>query len=418
MGDTGSTLPEERRVLRSRLKYFVLPVTAVVAVACASASNTSAPKASRTQAAAAEDPAHGLKVVSAPAQEGVEHLKFKYGPIKIQPGQNNIVISGTDVPKPSVDGYIVAIHPNLVRNDGSVPPVDVIHLHHGVWVNMGRGGDLYSNLFFASGEEKTQMILPKGYGYTYKASEPWLINYMLHNLLSTPDEVSIYYEPAGAVSWDVSMTATPPDWRVAVKKGDTLSISVTYDTVRASWYESMGIAVIWATDGTAGTDPFTARVDAGKPVLTHGHLPENNNHGGQPAPKQYTDVSKLPSGPVTDKVTIADFTFAPGDIGGIYSQVPVVKAGQTLQFFNNDAPRGNGIWHTITSCKAPCDRSTGVAYPLADGNVQFDSGELGVAGPPTAGRLDWTVPTNLPTGTYTYFCRIHPSMRGAFRVAA
>ena len=108
-------------MLRSRLKYFVLPVTAVVAVACASASNTSAPKASRTQAAAAEDPAHGLKVVSAPAQEGVEHLKFKYGPIKIQPGQNNIVISGTDVPKPSVDGYIVAIHPNLVRNDGSVP---------------------------------------------------------------------------------------------------------------------------------------------------------------------------------------------------------------------------------------------------------------------------------------------------------
>ena len=90
------------------------------------------------------------------------------------------MISGTDVPKPSVDGYIVAIHPNLVRNDGSVPPVDVIHLHHGVWVNMGRGGDLYSNLFFASGEEKTQMILPKGYGYTYKASEPWLINYMLH----------------------------------------------------------------------------------------------------------------------------------------------------------------------------------------------------------------------------------------------
>jgi plastocyanin len=525
-------------VLRSRLKYFVLPVTAVVAVACASASNTTAPKASRSQAAAAEDPAHGLKVISAPAQEGVEHLKFKYGPIKIQPGQNNIVVSGTDVPKPKVDGYIVAIHPNLVRNDGSVPPVDVIHLHHGVWVNLGRGGDLFSNLFFASGEEKTQMILPKGYGYTYKASEPWLINYMLHNLLSTPDEVSIvydmdfipasspgaakitpahpiwmdvqkghiypvfdvlkgsgtngtftypdqadhpyrrrqlnqwtadsdtvliataghlhpgglhvdlwdtragakataaakpsvngdkahifrsdaiYYEPAGAVSWDVTMTATPPDWRVAVKKGDTISISVTYDSARASWYESMGIAVMWGIDGTAGTDPFTTRVDAANPVITHGHLPENDNHGGKPAPTQYTDVSKLPSGPVTDKVTIADFTYAPGDIGGIYSQVPVVKAGQTLKFFNEDAPRGNGIWHTITSCKAPCDRSTGVAYPLADGNVQFDSGELGQAGAPTAGRLDWTVPSNLPTGTYTYFCRIHPSMRGAFRVAA
>ena len=48
--------------------------------------------------------------------------------------------------------------------------------------------------------------------------------------------------------------------------------------------------------------------------------------------------------------------------------------------------------------------------------MQFDSGELGVAGPPTAGRVDWSLPTDIPTGTYTYFCRIHPSMRGAFRV--
>jgi plastocyanin len=76
----------------------------------------------------------------------------------------------------------------------------------------------------------------------------------------------------------------------------------------------------------------------------------------------------------------------------------------------------NGIWHTITACKAPCDRSTGVAYPLADGDVNFDSGELGIAGPPTAGTLTWKTPADLPTGTYTYFCRIHPSMRGAFRV--
>jgi plastocyanin len=30
--------------------------------------------------------------------------------------------------------------------------------------------------------------------------------------------------------------------------------------------------------------------------------------------------------------------------------------------------------------------------------------------------LSWATPKNLPVGTYTYFCRIHPSMRGAFRV--
>ena len=46
----------------------------------------------------------------------------------------------------------------------------------------------------------------------------------------------------------------------------------------------------------------------------------------------------------------------------------------------------------------------------------FDSGELGDAGPPTAGRVTWETPGDLDDGTYTYFCRIHPFMRGAFRV--
>ena len=31
-------------------------------------------------------------------------------------------------------------------------------------------------------------------------------------------------------------------------------------------------------------------------------------------------------------------------------------------------------------------------------------------------RRTWQTPKNLPVGTYTYFCRIHPFMRGAFRV--
>jgi plastocyanin len=41
---------------------------------------------------------------------------------------------------------------------------------------------------------------------------------------------------------------------------------------------------------------------------------------------------------------------------------------------------------------------------------------LGDDGEPTAGRVTWQTPTDLSSGTYTYFCRIHPSMRGAFRV--
>ena len=33
-----------------------------------------------------------------------------------------------------------------------------------------------------------------------------------------------------------------------------------------------------------------------------------------------------------------------------------------------------------------------------------------------ANRNTWTTPSNLPTGTYSYFCRVHPFMRGSFRV--
>ncbi len=50
-----------------------------------------------------------------------------------------------------------------------------------------------------------------------------------------------YYEPAGAVSWDVSMEATRPDWRISLKQGDVVSVDATYDVSEASWYESMGI---------------------------------------------------------------------------------------------------------------------------------------------------------------------------------
>ena len=63
--------------------------------------------------------------------------------------------------------------------------------------------------------------------------------------------------------------------------------------------------------------------------------------------------------------------------------------------------------------------STGISYPLANGDVDFDSGQLGY-GPqgytPAAQRADWFTPSNLPPGTYTYFCRVHPFMRGVFRV--
>src|SRR5688572_18621909 len=115
-----------------------------------------------------------------------ETLQFEYGPVKISPGQNTISIEENQF-KPPVDGWITGFRPNLVRKDGSVPPVDVIHLHHGVWL---KG----TAPLFAAGEEKTEFKAPAGFGWRYKTTDTWLMNHMIHNLTPTEDEVYITYE--------------------------------------------------------------------------------------------------------------------------------------------------------------------------------------------------------------------------------
>jgi plastocyanin len=170
--------------------------------------------------------------------------------------------------------------------------------------------------------------------------------------------------------------------------------------------------VVWAGDGSGGRDPFVTKVDL-PGSLTHGHLPENNNHGGGSA--VVPNATKFRPVPVTGSVDIANFVYRVGDMTG-RPQIPEITAGQSITYTNKDAPFGNGIWHSITACKAPCNKQTGIAYPLADADVAFDSGQLGTAGPPTAGTVTWQTPADLPSGTYTYFCRIHPFMRGAFKI--
>jgi plastocyanin len=474
-----------------------------------------------------------LKGTSA-AQPGVQRIHLKYGPITITPGQNFIKTETRGIPQPKVDGYMVGFYPNLhyaipgSKKLGAVPRVDVIHLHHGVWLSFGKGrkdastgGGLPAERFAAAGEEKTRLRFPKGYGYAYRTSDHWVLNYMIHNLTDAPTKVWItydvdfipatapaaktmqnarpiwmdvqngeiypvydalkgmgkngrytyptqaknpyapgqhknwwtvdqdgtlvataghlhpgglhtdlydtragktahlfrsdahYFEPAGAVSWDVSMTATKPNWKVNVHKGDVMSITSTYDVSHASWYEVMGIMVVFMADGQHGTNPFTHKVDQ-PGTLTHGHLPENRHHGGNktsmPSPLD------LPVGGIGGTVDIAHFIYGRGSLN-TQSAIPRVRRGKSLTFKNLD---NDGLpaaaWHTITACKSPCNRGTGIAYPIANGNVQFDSGQLGTGGPPTSGQLTWKTPENLPVGTYTYFCRVHPFMRGAFRV--
>ena len=45
---------------------------------------------------------------------------------------------------------------------------------------------------------------------------------------------------------------------------------------------------------------------------------------------------------------------------------PVVSPGQSITFRNDDSDK-RPIYHTITACKEPCNKRTGIAYPLANG---------------------------------------------------
>jgi plastocyanin len=473
--------------------------------------------------------------------DGIQHLTYCYGPVSIRPGQNIIRLRpaidgyGTKL-WPQQDGYITRFDPELIYTDGSVPRVDVLHLHHAVW-------GVNSTPQFAVGEEKTIQQLPDGFGWPSHPGDSWFLNDMLHDLVAQPAEVYVvwrvdfvpsssadaplhpvhtrwldvagnpslypvfdtlrgrgqggrytfpdqappadvgfctpsgrppgshgcrgaaqtwtpgqnatlistaghlhpggletqlrdtrggqtrtlftstahYYEPAGEVSWDVSMGATPASWRVQVQAGDRVSVHATYDTQRADWYEVMGIMPVAVYNGTdvGGQDAQDPSIPQTQ-FLTHGHLSENNDHGGDPTGG--IDPQSLASGPVAgNTIGIQSFNYLGDPNAGL--SVPTIEPGQSLTFRNFDADASVNAFHTITGCRAPCNGKTGIAYPIADGPVTFDSGELGFNGndgavglAPAADRDTWQTPQDLPAGTYTYFCRIHPFMRGAFRV--
>ena len=468
---------------------------------------------------------------SASAAPVPQHLHFEYGPVHLNPGQNIIQYSSPDIPKPTVPGWITGIRANMVFLDGTVPASDVIMLHHAVWLDLS-AQDLTSpstpERFFATGEEKSRLTLPTGFGYRYQPTDQWLLNYMLHVLVDQSFDVkvtydldfvpatagrlrsvrpiwmdvqngsaypvfdavrgsgfagkyymypamannpygtgpklneytvpaggviveatghlhsgglsadlylkrnlatgpktqrvfrsdAVYWNPTGPVSWDMSMTATPATWKMHVKAGDVLSLQAIYDTSSRSWYESMGIMLAWYAPGSGGNGAFTAAVSGVPGVVTHGHLsPENDNHGGGVDPG-LPDSAGLPNGAPTTIVDISAFEYGPADLD-LLGQVPTVPQGGHITFKNLDAPAsGFGTFHTITACKLPCNKSTGLSFPLPDSPVVFDSGQLGNFGPPTKGTLTWSTPANLPPGDYTFYCRVHPFMRGVFRVTS
>src|SRR4051812_17986234 len=469
---------------RSRWAFAAVTLVAALATAPTALADSAAQRSFDAHASAFRAAPTNIPVESPAPPPGAQVLHYKFGPMKIQPGQNFI---GIDLQKqrPAEDGYIVGFRPGLVYADsGKSPSVKVVPLHHAVWT-VGDSA-LDTKPTFAAGEEKTYFNAPPGFGWRYTTKQFWVLNHMIHDLTSQPQEVYLtytlwfipdsdphaasitkmdtlwmdvqagkpypvfnalrrsgnksrftfpnqapraygggrvrnqwvadhdgtmvstaghlhpgglwtdlnitrdgvtkrvfrsranYFDPVGSVSWDVAMSATAQDWKVNFKKGDVISTTATYDTSRASWYEVMGIMVVGMTDHqvAGGVDPFSGTIDQ-TDHLTHPRLKENiDSHVGDDI--GFPNPLRTRSGPYVDKVTIKNFVYSQGDQSrfGKSGRPPLVRQGQSLTFVNEDAPL-TMRFHTVTSCKAPCNKSGGVGSPLANGPFGFASGEPG-----------------------------------------
>jgi plastocyanin len=85
---------------------------------------------------------------------------------------------------PAVDGYVVGMEAEVVDAAGNVQGRDKVMLHHIVFAKIGVpdytcGG--FTERFFAEGEERLALSLPRGYGYANKATDRWGLLYMLMN---------------------------------------------------------------------------------------------------------------------------------------------------------------------------------------------------------------------------------------------
>ena len=150
--------------------------------------------------------------------------------------------------------------------------------------------------------------------------------------------------------------------------------------------------VVVRPTATDGDDPFATPVDV-KGVLTHGHLAENDNHGGAPNPKDYTDLTKLPSAKAPATVPIENFVYARGDMS-VADSVPDREARRHdhLRQQHRRAARERHLAHDhlVQGAVQRVDRHRLPAGRRRPG-VRLRRARR-KAGPPTAGRLTWSTP--------------------------
>ena len=229
------------------------------------------------------------------------------------------------------------------------------------------------------------------------------------------------------LSEDYQTEVTHPAWRAPVHKGDRIRISGTYENKDHAWYDAMTHVGSYIDEKEPPKGRCKPRIigkgrkkwkkaTEGVPNRAWGkHTDPWCGEQYGKAPCDRPEPAEPPADVRTNLVKIANFAYLPGDrgAGGALSTIPVIKQGERLTFINDD--QAANIRHSVTTCAWPCNGKYVGNYPLADG--VWDSSTLGYdlidQGNPNPVAQ---TPPDLPAGRYSYFCRIHPFMRGAFKI--
>ena len=241
--------------------------------------------------------------------------------------------------------------------------------------------------------------------------------------------VAKYFEPAGAVSWDVSMTATKPGWKVA-RQGRATGSTCRPPTTRARRPGTSRWGS-WSSSSPTATGPRrrtrSRRSIDTHGLLTHGHLPENDNHGGKPRPACATRATLLQrtaheqrrhQGLRLRRRRLQPARQARPPAGGARRGSRSPSRTSTRRRRSRPSSR-----RTTRSPRARRPVPRPRASPTRSPTRRSSSTRASWATAPPASRprrtaTRGTTPKSLKPGTYTYFCRIHPFMRGAFRVVS
>ena len=206
-------------------------------------------------------------VPASPAHAATSRKVVRYGPFTIpgetmtDPGMiHNQLKFG--VARTCTDCFITAFTPDLVYTDGTRANMDTgPMLHHAVWTSQFRSDatcsgtllGLAGERFFATGNERTAISFPAGYGYRVRWYDSWnmLVDLMNHSESSKTVYVQVTYtlQP----SWE-SVKPLKPVWLDIDQCGDSeYSIPAGYSDTHWTWNVNVPGKVVGMLGTSSGT---------------------------------------------------------------------------------------------------------------------------------------------------------------------